>query len=151
MEYFIFFIGNLQTCLNYSWNIFLCFCYSIIHENSYGYNIFTISYKWLIDIGSKLNLLLKLFFYPINNNSKQLAWSGLLHQSPSLSEHFFFFFVKCQSKLWVIVHFVLFIVIKNILLFKIHWFTPQKNICFVSFLFNYYLGVGLSVHTPEPR
>ena len=34
----------------------------------YFYNIFTTNHKWLVVIGSNLNLTLILIFYPNNNN-----------------------------------------------------------------------------------
>jgi len=37
-------------------------------EKCYVHNIFTKNYKWLVIIGYNLNLLLKLLFYPTNNN-----------------------------------------------------------------------------------
>ena len=37
------------------------------------YNMFTTNYRWLIIIGSNFKLTLRLFFYPNNNNSKNLS------------------------------------------------------------------------------
>ena len=34
----------------------------------YVHNIFITNYRWLVIIGYNLNLLLKLLFYPTNNN-----------------------------------------------------------------------------------
>ena len=39
----------------------------VLHPQ-YFYNIFTTNHKWLVVIGSNLNLTLKLLFYPNNNN-----------------------------------------------------------------------------------
>ena len=43
------------------------------YERCYVCNIFTANYKWLVVIGSNLNLPPKLLFYPTNNNLLQLA------------------------------------------------------------------------------
>ena len=40
----------------------------LIYERCYVYNIFTTNHKWLVVIDSNLNLTLRLFFYPNNNN-----------------------------------------------------------------------------------
>ena len=34
----------------------------------YFYNVFTTNYRWLVVIGSNLNLTLRLHFFPNNNN-----------------------------------------------------------------------------------
>ena len=39
-----------------------------LQERCYAYNIFTTNYRWLVVIGSNLNLILKLLFCPNNNN-----------------------------------------------------------------------------------
>ena len=41
---------------------------TIKYKRCYVHNIFTTNHRWLVAIGSNLNLTLRLLFYPNNNN-----------------------------------------------------------------------------------